>query len=259
MRDDLPSEAAAGDLQAATDVPTEPAPRRIAERRVVGGATVARLLGRRAFRPAGNSVRFWSRIEEDDPFVPSPPRPATGPLAPLPAVGSPTTEPARSSGDPVRPADEPPRPRAPRAPEPKSGARPRSPDEIPRPRTPETAPSRPASESAPEVDRRPPIVPVKSAGASSSRGRVRMPAASEPAPPRASPAPAKPAPRANSIDDYVAYIGKIEALERERAAEEATAGPVVPQRRTGGLDDLLGDPGESRVRLPRPNRRRDEG
>ena len=35
---------------------------------MVGYDTSERLLARRAFRPAGNSRRFWLRVEEDDPF-----------------------------------------------------------------------------------------------------------------------------------------------------------------------------------------------
>src|SRR5688572_10352985 len=50
-----------------------PPPRKIGLRRVVGHGLGERLLARRGWRPAGNSRRFWSKIEDDDPFLPRPP------------------------------------------------------------------------------------------------------------------------------------------------------------------------------------------
>ncbi|MEN0065766.1 MAG: hypothetical protein AAGA48_26745 [Myxococcota bacterium] len=276
-----PDETTAHDLLAAIEPPDVSPPRRIAERRVVGGATVTRLLQRRAFRPVGNSRRFWSRLEEDDPFVPAPPRAALGPLASLPPVGRTASEGA-AEGSPVRtgapvrkPEATPPvqargaRPRSLEAPSATSGgARPRSPDTIPQPRTAAPRPAK-APQAAEAVDRRPPIVPVRGLPAGpTTPGRVRMPkadpSAGRQAPKPRSSEPAAP-PRGNTIDDYVAYVSELQQIEREyreRQAEEETAPSKprsVPRRPTGGLDDLMDDAGEGRVRIPRPTRRREEG
>ena len=69
---DLPEEAKVGDLLPPDVEPYDPPSKKIAERRVGGWATSSRLFQRRVFRPAGNSRKFWRKIEEDDPFLPKP-------------------------------------------------------------------------------------------------------------------------------------------------------------------------------------------
>lgn len=67
-------ESVASALIAAMAPPRPPPPRRVGPARVAGYALSERLLSRRATRPAGNSRKFWRRIEEDDPFLVQPAR-----------------------------------------------------------------------------------------------------------------------------------------------------------------------------------------
>ncbi|MEQ1502677.1 MAG: hypothetical protein ABMB14_10625, partial [Myxococcota bacterium] len=62
-------ETVAATLIAAASAPP-PRPRRTGAARVAGHDLCERLLGRRGWRPAGNSRRFWARVEADDPFLP---------------------------------------------------------------------------------------------------------------------------------------------------------------------------------------------
>ena len=245
-------EATAHDLLPASDNPSPTEPRCIAERRVVGLRTVERLLQRRMFRPAGNSGAFWAKREEDDPFLPSAPRTAIGPLTPSLPVSSSASEVEPRASSAPRPRD-PDAPARPRVETPPTSATPRS-SPSPRASTPVASPS-----ASTPVDRRPPIVPVKPpTSAPRSPGRLRMPTSSEPSsPPPARPPPSV-SPRANTIDDYVAYISQLQSLEREYR-ERQTDEPArpAPSRSGDGLDDLLGEPSEGRVRIPR--KRRGEG
>lgn len=248
-------ETTAHDLVVASEPSAGTPPRRIAERRVVGWATVARLVARRSIRPAGNSRSFWAHREDDDPFLPAPPRERSGSpgLDPVPSVGR--TEGSRLQASPPpapAAAAPPPAPARPRALEPTpavaSGkARPRSPDEVPRPKA--AAPSpRPTSPAAP-VDRTPPLL-RQATPVPSRRPRGRRAPPPEPA-------------RARTIDDYVAFLGDLQQAEREyrdRRAEQEREG--APRRTAGlrsGLDDVVADHGEGRVRIPRPTVRREEG
>ena len=53
--------------------PPDPPFKKVAERRICGWGTIIRLSKRIARRPAGNSRRFWRKVEADDPFLPGPP------------------------------------------------------------------------------------------------------------------------------------------------------------------------------------------
>ena len=137
--DDLPAEAKAHDLLGPDVEPPVAPVKRIAERRVVGWELARRLLLRRARRPAGNSRRFWSRVEDDDPFLSPPagaraaeiggPSPAAERLvrmqggtavptrAPRPSASLKPASPSRPEMSPeAPPTTAPSRPRAPRRP-----------------------------------------------------------------------------------------------------------------------------------------------
>ena len=177
--------------------PPPPAPpRRVGVRRVAGYDTSERLLSRRAFRPSGNSRRFWSRVEDDDPFLPAPPRHRTddesatvaasvpshdlypserlsrtnkakprsqsssssSPYAKKPSR-QPSHTPDTGTARPPRPprnAASKPPPSAQRAPQPQPQPRPAQAAPQPRP-APKPAPQAPAS-GRPPVDRRPPLI-----------------------------------------------------------------------------------------------------
>lgn len=163
---ELSDEAKVGDLLPPDVEPYDPPSKKIAERRVGGWATSARLFERRSFRPAGNSRKFWRKIEDDDPFLPKP----TGKRI------------AQEGGHSLYPSErlvrmpEPqkvsrPTEHAPPPPRPKRVAPPPSYTEEPRPapaprRAPPPQPRQPPPrareaepEPAPVIDRRPPIVP----------------------------------------------------------------------------------------------------
>lgn len=70
---DLPDEAKVHDLLPPDEEGWDPPVKKIAERRVGGWQTSSRLFQRRTFRPAGNSRKFWRKVEDDDPFLPKVP------------------------------------------------------------------------------------------------------------------------------------------------------------------------------------------
>jgi hypothetical protein len=233
---EIPDETRAHDLVAEAPAPPPP-PRKVGPRRVVGYETCERLLRRRAFRPAGNSRRFWSRVEEDDPFlVPRRDAPAADELAALSPGASrelaaserlSRVEPARGEGrakTPPRPAREPSHlPETRTAPPPKVQAP--APKPAPKP-APAPRPVAREPEAPPAVDRRPPRI-------------VNQPPAAPAAP---TPPPATVQRRLVSKDGRSATEVRAEA-ERARAA---VAGPKPPPPRRG-IDDVLSILGQLRL------------
>ncbi len=148
-----------------------PPVRKIAERRTAGWFLAERLLDRRGFRPAGNSRRFWSRVEDDDPFLPRPDgrrMSKGGGSGPYPADRLVRMEGGRAQpAGGVKAYTAPPRAPAP-APKP---APPQQPTPAPAPaRRPAPAPQ--AAPQAPPVDRRPPRLP--NPGRKSPSGRMSV-------------------------------------------------------------------------------------
>ena len=172
------------------DEEPEPGPRKIAERRVVGWRMSTRLIERRVRRPAGNSRRFWQKIEEDDPFMPKPdlrrvrqdhtlyPADRIDRLPPPPPEREPpkrmASKPkAPSAPKPTREAAPPPPPAAPQRPAPQEPVFGRDTRTVPTPRNPNAPPPEPPA----EVDRRPPIVPHHT-GKKGKSGRIQVSQAS---------------------------------------------------------------------------------
>jgi hypothetical protein len=184
-----PPDEIADETRAAEVLPSvpewRPDTRKVGERRIAGFATSERLLARRARRPAGNSRRFWARVEEDDPFLPKAPggRLPTGERAdgwfdhsvpshePTAAERVPRAEGSRPAPVPreSRPTPAAPRPAAPPAPRPAPAPAPRAEVEPePRPTPPPAAPRPPppAAARAPVPPPRPsPPPPVRPAPA----------------------------------------------------------------------------------------------
>jgi len=169
---DLPDEAKVGDLLPPDVEPYDPPSKKIAERRVGGWATSSRLFLRRVFRPAGNSRKFWKKIEEDDPFLPKPtgkriaqegghalyPADRLVRMPDAPRATRPTEE-APPPPKPRRVAEPP--PRAAYTEEPSPAPQPRSVPQArsqPRP-PPPSRPQPPPQAAEPPVDRRPPRLP----------------------------------------------------------------------------------------------------
>ena len=152
------SEPRAADLLPPDRAPEPPEIKQIAERRVAGWMTTHRLLTRNQRRPAGNSRRFWKKIEDDDPFLPAPPirRMAQSTHELYPSDRLQRVETTR------RPTPQPQQPRP--SPKPKAVAKP-APKPNPQavhtrePRRPLKPPPAATRDEAPPVDRRPPILP----------------------------------------------------------------------------------------------------
>jgi hypothetical protein len=183
-----------------------PTARKVAERRIAGFATSERLLHRRARRPAGNSRRFWARVEDDDPFLP---RAAGGRLPTGDRAEAwfdhpvPSHEPTAASRVPrAEGSQPPPMPRAARA-EPAPRPAPQAPPK-PQPR-----PSPPAAEAPPVVEPAPP------------------PAARPPTPAR----PAAPLPPPVPVPPPVARPSAPESVEEEDVeAEVVSRAPAIPRK-----------------------------
>lgn len=233
----------ARDLLPPDPAPTEPEPKRIAERRVVGWETSGRLHQRRTRRPVGNSRGFWKRIEDDDPFLPPPNLPRATQVehdqlypaerlaripesqrAPQPVPAPPPRASSAPKPPPQHPAHEAKPPPQVHTPDPRSAPSPRP--------QPAPAPSpRPAAPPAAAPERRlPPIAPPPQAGRSSS-GRIRV---SGPRPtPQSAPPPAE-------------MVDPAEIRRQKEAARAAGTGkPPPPKLR--GLDDILSILGDLKV------------
>jgi len=67
-----------------------------------------------------------------------------------------------------------------------------------------------------------------------------------------------PAPPQNpkSIDDYLQFLGDLKIAEEQFSAELARKEAAKAGRKSGGLDDLLGDGPERRVRIGKRSRPR---
>lgn len=218
----------------------EPELRRIGERRVVGWRTTQRLWTRRTRRPAGNSRRFWARMEEDDPFLPRVGG-ARGPdilhdrFAPAERLSRlPQSAPQRPASKPKPRAREvsasgahavhTPEPRP--VPPPTPAARP--PVSAPPPSAPPAAAARPAPAPPPAA----PPAPPRQEGTGSRTGRVRIQRATRVPPPQveAAPSPAQiraakkqqrgfgtqppPPPRLRSLDEVLGLLGELQVAEQ---------------------------------------------
>lgn len=248
-----PDETRAHDLLP-PDVSAPPPPRRIGLRRIVGHTLTERLLARRGWRPAGNSRRFWSKIEDDDPFLPRPPgsRPvdegavgfsvgsthdvyAADRLSRTGGAGPAPKNPRPDLGGPTIPANA--RPRQTHTPETRTAPAPKPPPQPkpqPKPAAPPPKPAPPPPEPAPPpaaIDRRPPrIVPNESQRPS---GRVVA-------------APGKPATVRHQLVDPQGRPSSEVRREVEEARNNPGRGkPGPPPARS--LDEILGILGELKV------------
>jgi hypothetical protein len=226
--------------------PTATEPKRIAERRVTGWTTSARLFERRRIRPAGNSRGFWARIEDDDPFLPRasgkrvaqthghdvyaadrlsriepdgrviPAKQGSPPPRPQPRrearrERTPPPPPPRHPSEPVHTPEKRP------APSPRQRARAPDPEPLP-PQEPTPAP--------PPIDRRPPRLPNPSVRTKSGRMRAAPRRKSEVA---AYAAEAPPRPQTTAEE-----IRRMKAEDRKKKREP----PPTPKLR--GLDNIIG-------------------
>ncbi len=224
-----PSDLRASDLLPPDDPPDGP-PKRIAERRVAGWVTTNRLWLRTDRRPAGNSRRFWKKIEDDDPFIPPPSTKriaqSTHELYPsdrLPRVESAKPKQQPSSSQPPAPQPkaraqaQPVHTRDPRA---ISSPTPRKP---PKPAAPQTAPE------TTEVNRRPPRLPDPPLR---RRPRGRMKASPE-----------------RGVQEQVHGVApparSAEEIRTKKQADRAIEEPHKPPLR--GIDSVLALLGELRV------------
>jgi hypothetical protein len=206
-------------------------PRAVGPRRVAGHDTVERLLARRGFRPAGNSRRFWTRVEDDDPFLPQPKRwdrgdeSATVAATGAASSGGPSHEPyaadrlsrmGKPKNKPDRPATAAPRPSPePRAPAPGPAPRPAA-RPPPRPAPPAPQAERPAPVQP--IDRRPPLIRNAHLGEGAAAAEPRGP---------------EPTVRQRLVDP----TGRsAEEVRREREAARA-GGPTAPPARS--FDDVM--------------------
>ncbi len=233
---DLPDEARVHDLLPPNEEPWEPPVKKVGERRVGGWATSARLYERRTFRPAGNSRRFWRKVEDDDPFLPQAPGQrisqeghavyAADRLVRMP--DAPRVE------RPTEYAPPPPQPRRvvpPQSsePEPQRSQRPEptyteEPYHAPRPRSvppPRHTPVEEEVESSPPVDRRPPRV---AHNPKNPAGRMRV-------------GPVNAAPRETKVVDSSGRTATEVRQEREQWRSEAKGPSAPPPLR--GYDDVL--------------------
>jgi len=228
-------ELRATDLLPPDEPPAEPQVKRIAERRVAGWMTVNRLMARNERRPAGNSRRFWKKIEDDDPFVPLPStkRMAQSTHELYPSERLPRVEAARPKSKPKPAQQSRPQPK----PRPKPTPSPRKTEPVhardtKAARTPPPRPRESADEPAKSaVDRRPPRLPNPELKRR-PRGRMSVGQSRQGQQPRPQAQP----PPARSADEIRAA---------KQADREAEGPPPPPVQR--GLDSVLAMLGELRV------------
>jgi hypothetical protein len=223
-KNDLHSEPRASDLLPPDEPPERPEFKLIAERRVAGWSTTARLATRLERRPAGNSRRFWKTIEDDDPFLAAPAakRLPQSSHELYPADRLQRIEPARTK----------PRPAA-AAPKPKPRAAPSKP--APQPvHTPDARAIKPPASDAPEgqpaVDRRPPRLPNPNVK-TRPRGRMSVGKSHRG---QANPTHQRPASKT------------AEEIRATKQAEREAAGPAAPPS-LRGIDSVLAMLGELRA------------
>lgn len=233
---ELSDEAKVADLLPRdVELPAPPS-KKIAERRVGGWATSARLFERRAYRPAGNSRRFWRKIEDDDPFLAKPtgrriPEEGGHALYPqerLQRMPEPpkVTRPTEHAPPPPRPQRVAPPPAWTEEPRPAPAPTPR-PAPAPRP-APRPAPAPPPveAEAPPRVDRRPPIVPHQP-GRKRPAGRMSV-------------GPAREVPQANVRHRLTDGDGRsaTEIRQEREKWREQSKGPAAPPK-LRNYDDVL--------------------
>lgn len=219
-----PDELKASDLLPPDDPPADDGPKKIAERRVVGWFMADRLVRRAEWRPVGNSKHFWSKIEDDDPFVHRPPPrrvrqdhtlyPADR-IDRIPSTAVP--QPSRQAPQaPPRPRQEAPQPKR-EAPKPSVN---RDPRVAPTPSTPQTPIQ---EESPPEPMERhlPPIQPPKR----TKTGRIRISSAKE---------------RPHGHQGIVKRPTAAEIRAKKEAQREAGTLKDAPPPKLRKLDDVLG-------------------
>jgi len=227
------SELLASDLLPPDQPPEEPQIKRIAERRVAGWLTSNRLMNRMQRRPAGNSKRFWKKIEDDDPFVPAPSlkRAAQSSHELYPSERLQRVETAKPR--PPQPArqPQPAKPRSTAKPPPAKPVHARDSRTVPSPSTPA---SKPVAQQAPPIDRRPPRLPnpkvkkrpqgrisvgKRRSGDSEQRPHAPTPVISTAEEIRASKQAEReasglaPPPKLRGIDSVLAMLGELRAAE----------------------------------------------
>jgi len=225
-KNDLHSEPRASDLLPPDEPPEQPEIKRIAERRVAGWSTTARLATRMERRPAGNSRRFWKTIEDDDPFLaaPTPKRlpQSSHELYPSDRLQRVETSRAKPRPAPAAPAKRP----KPRAEPPKPAPRPvHTPDAraVKPPATPE-------SETKAPIDRRPPRLPNPNL---KKRPRGRMSVGKSH---RGQANPTHQRPPSKTAEE----------IRATKQAEREAAGPAAPPS-LRGIDSVLAMLGELRA------------
>ena len=237
-----PSDLLASDLLPPDDLPSDPEVKRIAERRVAGWMTSARLMARNEWRPAGNSRRFWKKIEDDDPFLPSVAlnRVAQSTHELYPSERLPRVESAKPRPKPAPRAPQQPQAKAKPTPQPKPEPVHTRDTQAVRTPTPRPTPAAEQPVDKPIIDRRPrilpnPELPRRPQGRMSVR-QSRPSAAQPAAAPTQSPAPAPPPPPSRTADQI---------RNEKQATREAVGPPPPPVQR--GLDSVLAMLGELRM------------